>query len=56
MGKSMEKLGSSRSPMEEREKSTFLFFHELNGWRRRERERAVGARGVSIPFPSLTAS
>ena len=29
-GKSMEKLGSSRSPMEEREMSTFLFLGELN--------------------------
>jgi len=26
----MEKLGSLRSPMEEREKSTLSFFHELN--------------------------
>ena len=31
MEKSKEKLGSSKSPMEEREKSIFLFFHELNG-------------------------
>jgi hypothetical protein len=39
----MEKLESSRSPMEEREKSTFLFFHELNGWRRRKnRWRGMG--------------
>ena len=28
--KSIEKLGSSRSLMEKREKSTLLFFHELN--------------------------
>jgi hypothetical protein len=37
MGKSMKKLESSRSPMEEREKSTFLFLHELNSLGRRER-------------------
>jgi len=30
MGKSIEKLGSSRSPVEEREMGTFLFLDELN--------------------------
>jgi hypothetical protein len=32
MGESIEKLGSSSSPMEEREKSTFQLLRELNGW------------------------
>ena len=43
MGKSMEKLGSSRSPMEEREKGTLLFLDELNEWEREERH--WGGRG-----------
>jgi hypothetical protein len=36
MGKSIEKLGSSSSPMEEREKSTFQLLHELNSWGKEE--------------------
>ena len=42
-GKSMDKLRSSRSPMEEREMSTFLFLGELNG--SDARERHWGGRG-----------
>jgi len=37
MEKSMKNLGSSRSPMEEREMSTFLFMGELNGSEREGR-------------------
>jgi hypothetical protein len=50
MGKSMEKLGSSISPMEEREKSTFLFLHELNGWGSRGTLEGKG-KGINTPKP-----
>jgi len=49
MGKSMEKLGSSRSPMEEREKNGFLFFHELNGWAARREPLKGKGKGINTP-------
>ena len=37
--------------MEEREKSTFLFFHELNSWRRREPLERDG-KHINTPAPN----
>ena len=37
MGNQGRMLGSSRSPMEERDKGTLLFLDELNEWEREER-------------------
>jgi hypothetical protein len=49
MGKSIEKLGSSRSPMEERDEGALFVFCELSrGGRRRE---TLGRTGKSINTP-----
>ena len=48
----MEKLGSSRSPMEEREMSTFLFLDELIGLQKEER-RWRGRERYKYPLPLM---
>jgi len=48
----MEKLGSSRSPMEESEKSTLLFLHELNGWEGRREPLEGKGKGINTPRPN----
>ena len=44
----MEKLESSRSPMEKREKNTFQLLHEWNGW---GKKRDVGGEREKYKYP-----
>jgi hypothetical protein len=51
MGKSIEKFGSLRSPMEERKKALFYSLCELNGWRKK---RDVGGDGKRCKYPHVS--